>query len=205
MNKSNVKCDFCNDKGYWEYNNQTLFCPLCNPEDAELQSLCKIPMIPWSREYKKIYAKYYGPRFQVKPWLLVIHSGLYSKNIAEYFRNPTDGRSVSTHFAWSGEHDDFVQCVPFSNVAWHVGNSVFNGEKKLNFKSIGIELPGPINHDRTEDEIEKTYKCIKNILYYSKSLKIAVKHSDIDSNKKDPGDAFVWGKIKEMGLDIPFL
>jgi AmpD protein len=110
---------------------------------------------------------------------------------------------VSAHISWSGKIDGFVQCVPFSHVAWHCGGSRFRGERKLNFCSIGIELPGPWEKDRDE-ELPILRETVENIMGIIPSIKVAVRHSDIDSRKKDPGPGFDWACLRDLGLELPF-
>lgn len=199
-------CNFCDGTGHWEYENQTLFCPICHRQEAEYQALARNPLPSWhsSAWPIQIEAKYYGPRFQVEPWLLVIHSGSMSDNVAKYFANPGDGRKVSAHLAWDREHRGFAQCVPLSHAAWHVGGSRFRGQGKLNFCSIGIELPGPWEkaRDAELDLLREAVEIIIQIL----PITTAVRHSDIDPRKKDPGPGFDWACLRGLTppLDLPF-
>lgn len=200
-----IICHFCGGGGYWEYNNQTLFCPICQSQNAAHQALARISLPSWhSAAWPQIEAAHYGPRFQIEPWLLVIHSGSISDNVAKYFSNPADGRKVSAHLAWSREHRGFVQCVPFTYVAWHIGGSRFRGKGRLNFCSIGIELPGPWDKIRDTELylLRETVETIIQIL----PITTAVRHSDIDSRKKDPGPGFNWACLRGLThpLSLPF-
>jgi len=198
-------CFFCNDTGYWEseYSKQTLFCPFCKPTNAEHQGLAHAPLSTWGKFYwPHILAKYRGPRFQVEPWLLVIHSGSISDAVAEYFSNPRDDRVVSAHLAWSRKLGGFAQCVPFSHVAWHCGGSSYMGLRRLNFYSIGIELPGPWNKERNGNEHRDITCAVGNLLGMVPSLTTVVRHSDINSNKKDPGPGFKMECLEGLGLKL---
>jgi N-acetyl-anhydromuramyl-L-alanine amidase AmpD len=151
---------------------------------------------------------FHGPKFKVEPALLVIHSGSISDRVAEYFYEPRkEGGGycrVSTHLAWSREHEGFAQCVPFNYEAYHVGGSRLNGEGGLNRKSIGIELAGPWDKKRGPDELEAVRETVTAICNMLPSLRAVVRHSDINPRKKDPGPGFAWCCLDGLELDIPF-
>lgn len=155
----------------------------------------------WLASREQLPAKHYGPRFQAEPWLLVIHSGELGPGVAEYFAEPGDGRLVSAHFAWSKQLYGFAQCVPLSHVAWHCGGSRYKGRGKLNFCSIGVELPGPWDKARDEIELGELRRLAQDLILAVPSLRVAVRHSDIDQQKKDPGPGFRWGCVDGLGLE----
>lgn len=163
----------------------------------------------WGESYWDILeSKYYGPRFQIEPWLLVIHSGATYPNVAEFFnqtgfiRNKGRRIKVSAHVN-SSKDGDFKQGVPLNHVAWHCGGSRFQGQGMLNFCSIGIELSGPYDRDRG-DEKEKIIQCVTDCCNMLPSLTTIVRHSDIDKKKKDPGTGFKMNWLKFTGLNLPF-
>lgn len=201
-----MSCWFGCDQGYWhDYKRrQTLLCPVCKPQQAESQAIARMLLPGWcGAQWLPMPAKYHGPRFQIEPDLLVIHSGSKSDRIAEYFQDPD--RVVSAHISWSRLHDDFVQCLPLHTVGWHAGGSRYKGRRRLNFRSIGIELPGPWDKKRDAFElalVRESVACLTNLL---PSLKLAVMHSDIDPRKKDPGPGFQWKCLDGLGLEFPFL
>lgn len=203
----------CGSDSLWDYfgGEKSLYCPFCLPSQAEHQALSKINLSTWhSAAWPQLEAKHYGPRFQTLPWLLVIHSGSRSPNVAEffnkigevYYKSKKRWVKVSAHISWSGKKKCFVQCVPFSHVAWHCGGSRFRGNRRLNFCSIGIELPGPWNKPRDSELrlLRETVDIVTHIL----PLKVAVRHSDIDPRKKDPGPGFEWSSLEGLGLELPF-
>lgn len=84
----------------------------------------------------------------LKPEVLVMHF--------------TAGRSLNSSVSWLsspvarasahvviGEDGRIVQLLPFNVVAWHAGESEWNGRKRVNDFSIGIELSNPGNLKRT--------------------------------------------------------
>jgi len=204
-----MKCNFCQDLGYWEdtVNNQTLACPFCTVTDYSVVTTTERGCE--SEYWNLMEAKYYGPLFQVDPWLLVIHSGATTDNIAEFFQKTGYVKykerkvKVSAHINWSRTNNGFVQSVPFSNVAWHVGGARFEGHHRLNFQSIGMELPGPWDKKRDKKELDLVRESVACIIKCVPSLTTVVRHSDIDSRKKDPGPGFTWDCLDGLGLDIP--
>ncbi len=201
-------CQFCGGTGFWrdDWHHQTLFCPMCSAIKAEHQGLARAPSPTWCPAiWEQMPAKYYGPRFQVYPgpWMLVIHSGSISDNVAEYISDPGDDREVSAHVCWSGGLGGYVQCVPLSHVAWHCGGSRFMDYGRLNYCSIGIELPGPWDMDRSGHK-EQTIEAIRSLLNILPSLRTVVRHSDINSKKKDPGPGFSWDWLVGLDVELPF-
>jgi N-acetyl-anhydromuramyl-L-alanine amidase AmpD len=202
-------CWLCSGSGFWvdTVSEQTMICHLCRPAEAGHQALIKNSFDRWYPSmWPRIDAKHYGPKFQQDPWLLVVHSGAVSDGVAEYFSNPRDGRKVSTHLAWSRKYNGFAQCVPLANVGWHVGGSIFRSNDRLNFCSIGIELPGPCDGSRDDRQRKLFAESISVLIGLVPSLKIAVRHSDIDPSRRDPGDGFDWGWFDGIsGLRLPFV
>lgn len=88
-----------------------------------------------------------------------------------------------------------IQFVPLNKRAWHAGESNFQGRKKCNDFSIGIELEGtddtPYEKIQYEKLCELTQLLLKN--YPKISLDNIVGHSDIAPGRKtDPGESFDW-------------
>lgn len=84
----------------------------------------------------------------LKPELLVVHftAGRGVNNTVSWLMNPA--AKASAHVV-IGEDGTIVQLVPFNVVAWHAGISEWNGRKRVNDFSIGIELSNPGNLKRT--------------------------------------------------------
>jgi hypothetical protein len=203
------KCWFCDEEesGFWSANNQTLLCPICKPVQAEHQARARMIHLPaWGESHWPVLrAKFYGPRFQVEPWLLVIHSGSRTAGVAEFFHETgfvkNKGKIIKVSAHVNSSKDGFKQGVPFNHVAWHCGGSRYRGQNRLNFCSIGIELPGPWDKDRG-DEKEGICNCVENICNMMPSLKTVVRHSDIDPRKEDPGPGFKMKWLKFTGLKL---
>ena len=101
------------------------------------------------------------------------------------------GLKVSAHFfiRRSGQLLQFVAC---DQRAWHAGKSSFEGRKKCNDFSIGIELEGDGEHQFTKRQYARLALLTKRLLARY-PLKNIVGHSDIAPGRKtDPGPYFDW-------------
>ena len=91
-----------------------------------------------------------------------------------------------------------TQYVPFTQRAWHAGESAFEGRANCNDYSIGIELEGCDDDAYDESQYSSLARVIKSL---------RIKYPDIDSDaitghcdiaplrKTDPGPAFDWLKL----------
>ncbi|MEX0963653.1 MAG: 1,6-anhydro-N-acetylmuramyl-L-alanine amidase AmpD [Pseudohongiellaceae bacterium] len=148
--------------------------------------------------------------------LLVIHNislppGEFgSTAIRQFFLNELDveshpfyseiaGLRVSAHVLIDRQ-GAVTQFVPFSNRAWHAGQSLFCGRDNCNDFSIGIEMEG------TDFEIftDSQYTSLKNVTklllatYRKLSIGNIVGHSDIAPGRKtDPGPCFDWDRYRQ--------
>jgi AmpD protein len=91
-----------------------------------------------------------------------------------------------------------TQFVPFTERAWHAGESCFRGRTCCNDFSIGIELEG---EDETAYE-DRQYKALAAVLraifaaYPAISAREVAGHCDIAPGRKvDPGPAFDWLRL----------
>jgi len=201
------ECYLCDGSGSWVdvEASQTVICPVCYPIEASNQSTSRVDLPRWYQSYwYSMPAKYYGLSFQVNPWLLIIHSGARAAGVAEYMVAPGDNRQVSTQFSWSITQNALVQQVPISNVAWHVKNKcTYRNQNRLNYCSIGIELPGPWDKKRTDEELGILRDTVIKLVELMPSLRYCVGHGDIDERKKDPGPYMKWSILNGLGLSGP--
>ncbi len=115
------------------------------------------------------------------------------------------GLEVSAHLLIRRD-GELVQFVPFSQRAWHAGESCFRGRSRCNDYSIGIELEG---EDDTPYEDEQ-YEVLLGVLsalrsaYPDISNREIAAHSDISAGRKtDPGPAFDWLRLYDgLGKDL---
>lgn len=148
--------------------------------------------------------------------LLVIHNislppGEYgSSAIKQFFCNELDcethpfyreieGLQVSAHLLIDRE-GGLTQFVPFSNRAWHAGESVFCDRDNCNDYSIGIELEGTDFESFTDSQYTSLANVTKLLLstYPSMSSDKIVGHSDIAPGRKtDPGPCFDWDRYRQ--------
>ena len=151
-------------------------------------------MLAWLTQYKTLVSPWNGavPRFRAPPSAVVIHSGSYSPNVAEYLHGTIGGdcRKVSAHFAWHGGDGCFVQMVPLTREAWHAGRCKIAGQR-ANGCSIGIELSGPYTQcPRDEGELWQLKELTVALCDAIPTLTQWVRHSDIKATKRDPGPGF---------------
>ncbi len=107
------------------------------------------------------------------------------------------GMQVSAHLL-IGRDGELVQFVPFTERAWHAGESSFRGRACCNDFSVGIELEG---EDETPYD-ERQYAVLSAVL---KALTTAFPqitareiagHCDVSPGRKsDPGPAFDWPRL----------
>ncbi|PCI81903.1 MAG: 1,6-anhydro-N-acetylmuramyl-L-alanine amidase AmpD [SAR86 cluster bacterium] len=93
-----------------------------------------------------------------------------------------------------------TQFVPFSNRAWHAGESLFCERSNCNDYSIGIELEGTDFESFTDSQYTSLANVTKLLLstYPKMSGDKIVGHSDIAPGRKtDPGPCFDWAKYKQ--------
>ncbi len=113
-----------------------------------------------------------------------------------YF-NEIRGFEVSAHLLIRRDAS-VVQFVPFTERAWHAGESTFRGSCRCNDFSIGIELEG---EDETPYD-DRQYDAVVRILlalfraYPDLSARRIAGHCDISPGRKtDPGPAFDWLRL----------
>jgi N-acetyl-anhydromuramoyl-L-alanine amidase len=157
-----------------------------------------------------------SPHFNARPneddiSLLVIHSislppgefgGSYIEDFFlgkldvtqhDYFQTLKDSR-VSAHLVIDRQ-GEITQFVPFSQRAWHAGQSSFDGRDNCNDYSIGIELEGVDDVAYTEAQYASLVEVTKALqVAYPKITKDNIKgHEHIAPGRKtDPGAAFDW-------------
>ena len=107
------------------------------------------------------------------------------------------GLEVSAHLLIRRD-GEIVQFVPFTERAWHAGESNFRGRSRCNDFSIGIELEG---EDETPYDDEQ-YRVLPHVLqallqaYPNISPREIAGHCDVAPGRKvDPGPAFDWLRL----------
>jgi AmpD protein len=88
-----------------------------------------------------------------------------------------------------------TQYVPFTERAWHAGDSEYCGRRACNDFSVGIELEGSDEIPYEPAQYDTLVEVVRALRRAYPSLRNAaiVGHSDIAPGRKtDPGPAFDW-------------
>lgn len=149
-----------------------------------------------------------------QPELLVVHGislppGEFGgPEIEQLFTNQLDwdahpyfqeirGMEVSAHLLIRRD-GEVVQFVPFTQRAWHAGESAFRGRASCNDFSIGIELEGEDEtpySDVQYDALAAVMGVISDAYPQITGREVAA-HADIAPGRKtDPGPAFDWLRL----------
>lgn len=107
------------------------------------------------------------------------------------------GLEVSAHLLIRRD-GSVLQFVPFTQRAWHAGESCFRGQYRCNDFSIGIELEGE-DETRYDDRQYVTLQGVMRALFVAYpdiSPREIAGHCDIAPGRKsDPGPAFDWLRL----------
>ncbi|HSG58078.1 MAG TPA: 1,6-anhydro-N-acetylmuramyl-L-alanine amidase AmpD [Woeseiaceae bacterium] len=107
------------------------------------------------------------------------------------------GLEVSSHVLIR-RHGELIQFVPFTERAWHAGDSCFRGRSRCNDFSIGIELEGEDETPYTDAQYAALVGVLGALLtaYPGLSAREIAAHSDVAPGRKtDPGPAFDWLRL----------
>jgi AmpD protein len=94
---------------------------------------------------------------------------------------------------------EIMQFVPFTNRAWHAGESFFAGRTCCNDFSIGIELEGTDDIPYEKIQYTQLGRVVEGLMqaYPAISRERLVGHVDIAPGRKtDPGPLFDWAYLK---------
>lgn len=96
---------------------------------------------------------------------------------------------------------EVVQYVPFTQRAWHAGQSSYQGRSACNDFSIGIELEGQDSEAYTETQYQSLAAIVQALIGFFPGLsrECIVGHCDISPGRKtDPGPAFDWPRLHAL-------
>ena len=113
-----------------------------------------------------------------------------------YF-NQIRGLKVSAHLLIR-RSGDVTQYVPFTQRAWHAGQSSFRGAESCNDFSIGIELEGEDELPYETAQYDVLVRVVNAIIsaYPQITPREIAAHSDVAPGRKsDPGPAFDWLRL----------
>jgi len=125
---------------------------------------------------------------------LPVHAHPYYQDIASM--------RVSAHL-FIRRTGEIMQFVPFSQRAWHAGESFFEGKTHCNDFSIGIELEGTDDIPYEDSQYTQLAQIIRLLRqnYPGISLDRVVGHADIAPGRKtDPGYSFNWNHLRGLIL-----
>ena len=107
------------------------------------------------------------------------------------------GLEVSSHLLIRRD-GELVQFVPFTERAWHAGESSFRGRDRCNDHAIGIELEGEDETPYADAQYDTLQRVVAAILeaYPAITAREIAGHCDVSPGRKsDPGPAFDWLRL----------
>jgi len=132
------------------------------------------------------------------PFIEALFMGTLDPQAHPYFLQIA-GIRVSAH-ALIRRDGSVIQFVPFTQRAWHAGQSTFCGRSRCNDFSIGIELEGADHIPYTQEQYASLAEVTAAILMAFPNIgwNTIVGHSDIAPERKnDPGSTFDWTRYRK--------
>ena len=131
---------------------------------------------------------------------VIVHATAASKaqGSLEWMCDPKS--KVSAHYLIDTD-GTLWHLVHEQNLAWHAGESMFNGLSNVNHFSIGIELVNPNDGKTTypEPQLSKLAELVTAICQEHKILtKAVVGHADIAPGRKNDPLCFPWDVFRAM-------
>lgn len=127
--------------------------------------------------------------------------GQLNPNLHPYFMTIASLK-VSAHL-FIERKGSVTQFVPFTERAWHAGDSVFQGRTRCNDFSIGIELEGTDDQPYDPRQYNTLFHLIPLLItaFPAITLERIVGHSEIAPGRKtDPGSYFDWAYLRQALL-----
>ncbi|MFT6071827.1 MAG: N-acetylmuramoyl-L-alanine amidase [Alphaproteobacteria bacterium] len=150
----------------------------------------------------------FDQRAFLKPDMVIIHyTGMKTADDALQKMCSNTQPRVSAHY-FIHKNGTIFQLINECNRAWHAGLSIWEGEKDINSRSIGIELDNK-GHEFGYQNFPKVQ--IQSLIWLLSSIrarhnidnKHIIGHSDIaPMRKKDPGFLFPWHILAQNGHGI---
>ncbi|HHJ18192.1 MAG TPA: 1,6-anhydro-N-acetylmuramyl-L-alanine amidase AmpD [Gammaproteobacteria bacterium] len=133
------------------------------------------------------------------PWIDDFFSNRLDISAHPWFAE-IEGVRVSAHLLIRRD-GELVQYVPFTQRAWHAGESCYGERSACNDFAIGIELEG-CDEDGFEDIQYRQLADVIRLLrteYPDIGVDDLVGHSDIAPGRKtDPGPGFDWPRLRGL-------
>lgn len=137
-------------------------------------------------------------------------------------RHDDPSRRVSAHVV-IGRDGEVVQLVPLDTVAWHAGESAWQGRSNVNARAIGIEMVnwGPLTktdngwaswtgkiipqdyvalcwHAYPEPQIAAVVELVR-VIAAAYPIRWLLGHEQVAPGRKhDPGPAFPWQRVRAV-------
>lgn len=130
------------------------------------------------------------------PWIEALFQNRLPASRHPYFAEVA-GLRVSAH-ALIRRDGGVIQFVPFTERAWHAGDSSFGGRTCCNDFSIGVELEGADDVPYTISQYARLATLARTLMRHYPDITPdrIVGHSDIAPGRKtDPGSAFDWSEF----------
>lgn len=130
------------------------------------------------------------------PWIEALFQNRLPASQHPYFAEVAD-RRVSAHVLIRRD-GEILQFVPFSERAWHAGESAFGGRDCCNDFSIGVELEGADDVPYAAEQYARLALLTRTLVRHFPAITPdrIVGHSDIAPGRKtDPGSAFDWSEL----------
>lgn len=139
------------------------------------------------------------------PWIDALFTNQLDPAAHPYFAEIAHLR-VSSHVLIRRD-GELVQYLPFTQRAWHAGQSSYQGREGCNDFAIGIELEGADDIPYEEAQYQRLAELIKILqrAYPGISADAVTGHEHVAPGRKtDPGPAFDWPRLAAL-LDLPTL
>ncbi len=133
------------------------------------------------------------------PWIDALFTNTLPPERHPYFAEVA-ALKVSAHVLVRRD-GELVQYVPCHQRAWHAGPSRWQGRKRCNDFSIGIELEGVDDLPYTPVQYERLAALLFALMdaYPALTPQRIVGHSDVAPGRKtDPGPAFEWRRLHAL-------
>ena len=133
------------------------------------------------------------------PWIDALFRNRLDPGAHPYFQEIAHQR-VSAHLLIRRD-GKLIQYVDLNKRAWHAGQSSFEGRRRCNDFSIGIELEGADQVPYEEAQYLMLARATRAIQIHFPSIGPGriVGHSDIAPGRKtDPGPAFDWDRFHRL-------
>lgn len=150
----------------------------------------------------RIQSGSFGPRVQKVDTLVLHHTALDLEASLRVLRY----RDVSAHYVLATDGVAY-RILNDDEVAWHAGISMWRGRKRVNSRSIGVEIVN-LDGNRSpypETQIAALIELCRRIMAENPGIRPGnvVGHADVAPKRKvDPGSMFPWKRLAADGVGL---